>query len=101
MVHYLFCCLLFEGFHLKWLSTFCRIQKRQSGMKTGGVVISSGLKTGVLWVQRVKQMEACSTGLRVPPKEFLFNCTQIFLFLKLLLWKVFSSHIRVHYDYRI
>jgi len=46
-------------------------------------VVGPGLKTGVLWILKVQQTEACSRGLKVglPSPEFLFNYTQI-LFLK-------------------
>jgi len=44
-------------------------------------VVDMGLKTGWSWVIKVQQMEACSTWLRVSSPEFLFNYTQIILFL--------------------
>ena len=54
-------------------------------------------KLGVSLVLNVQQTEACSTGLRVSTPKFLFNYTQICLFLKSPLWKVISFHIPVQY----
>jgi len=69
----------------------------QSGMKTGSVV-DPGLKTGVSWILKVQQTEAHSTGLMHHSRKLLFNYVQIFLLMKSHhFWKVFSSHIPVHY----
>jgi len=45
-------------------------------------IVGQGLKTGRLWALKVQQMEACSSRLRVSSPEFLFNCSQILIFLK-------------------
>ena len=61
------------------------------GLKTGGVM-DPGLKTEGLWVLKIQQMEAHSTGLRVSYLEFLFNYIQIYLFLKNHhFWKIWGS----------
>jgi len=59
----------------------------------------SGLKTGGSWALKIQQTEAHRAGLRVSSPEFLFNYMQIFLFMKNRhFWKVFSSHVPVHYS---
>jgi len=45
-------------------------------------VVDPGLKTEGVVVQKVQQMEARNTRLRVSSSELLFNYTQISLFLK-------------------
>ena|SRR6218665_2746286 len=61
-------------------------QRRQSGLKTGGGVRESRFENGGPWVITVPQTEAHSTGLRVSSPKFLFNYTQIILFLKSPPW---------------
>ena len=57
-----------------------------------------GFENRVLWVLKIQQTEAFSTGLWVSLLEFLFNYIQISIFLKSYnFWKVFPSHIPVHY----
>ena len=52
------------------------------GLKTG-CVVGPGFKTiGVLWVLKIQQVEAHSTGLRVSSLECLLSYIQIFLSLK-------------------
>ena len=56
------------------------MQWRQSGLKSGGC--GSGFGNLGSWVLKVHQMEARSIILRVSLEEFLFNYTQIIIFLK-------------------
>jgi len=67
------------------------ILRHQSGFKTEGRGASSArLKNWGSWVLKVQKTEARSTELRVSFMEFLFNYTQIILFLKShLLWNMF------------
>lgn len=70
------------------LCLVCSIQQFvQSGLKTGGR--ESRFENCGSWVLIVQQKEALSTGFRVSSPEFLLKYTQICLFLKSPIWKVF------------
>jgi len=65
------------------------VQRRQSGLKTGGVmgpglktegVVGPGLKTGVSLILKIQHTETRSTVLTVSFPEFSFNYIKIFYF---------------------
>jgi len=49
------------------------------------------------WVLKVQQKEVCSTGFRVSSRNFYWIYTNLSISEKPPLWKVFSSHVSVHY----